>query len=193
MKFSVEVAGTVQLSTALADRKLEPVLARTAGELPESQIGETLFRDALVVVTAASNPLARKRMLTLAQLVEEPWTLEPPNTFFGGLSAMAFSGAGLNPPTATILTNSRNFQNALLETGRFLSILPAYILKLPRKHPTLRALAIELPHTFSSVQVITPRHRSLSPLAKLFIERVRAISRPLAQGSNPHTSAAASR
>ena len=180
MTFSIEVGGTAKLCNDLSKRIIELAIARTTGALPEDQQGETLFKDSLVVVTAATNRLARRRRIALADLLCEPWTLEPSDTFFGGLAAMAFSGAGLTPPKATIVTNSRNFQNALLETGRFLSIQPAYVLALPRKHRTLKALPVALPHTLSAVQIITPRYRSLSPLAQFFVAQVRQATKSLA-------------
>jgi LysR family pca operon transcriptional activator len=180
MTFSVEVAGTAKLCSELSNRGIELAIAKTAGVLPEDQQGETLFTDPLVVVTAATNPLTRRRTITLADLLDEPWTLEPPGTFLGELSAIAFRGAGLTPPKATIVTNSRNFQFALLETGRFLTFHPAFALSLPPKHRTLKALPIALPHTQMPVQVITPLHRSLSPVAQLFIGQLRAMTKPLA-------------
>jgi DNA-binding transcriptional LysR family regulator len=183
MTFSVEVAGTARLCSELSKRSIELAIARTTGALPEDQQGETLFTDPLVVVTAATNPLTRRRTIALADLLDEPWTLEPPDTFYGALAAMAFSGAGLRPPKATVVTNSRNFQNALMETGRFLTIHSAFFLNSPRKHRTLKALPIALPHTRTAVQVITPRYRSLSPLAHFFIGQMRAMTKSLA-GAN---------
>jgi DNA-binding transcriptional LysR family regulator len=179
MTFSVEVAGTARLCSELSKRSIELAIARTTGALPEDQQGETLFSDSLVVVTAATNPLTRRRAIALADLLDEPWTLEPSDTFYGRLAAMAFTGAGLTPPKATVVTNSRNFQNALLETGRFLTIYSSFVLGSPRKHRTLKALPIALPHTRTAVQIITPRYRSLSPLAQFFIEQMRAMTKPL--------------
>jgi DNA-binding transcriptional LysR family regulator len=180
MTFSVEVAGTTTLCAALSRRTIELAIAKTTGALPDDQQGETLFSDPLVVVTAATNPLTHRRTITLADLLDEPWTLEPPDTFLGGLAATAFRGEGLTPPKATIVTNSRNFQYALLETGRFLAFHPAFALSLPRKDRTLRALPIALPHTHAPVQIITPRDRSLSPLAQLFVGQLRVMTKPLA-------------
>jgi LysR family pca operon transcriptional activator len=185
MTFSVEVAGTAKLCSELSSRSIELAIAKTTGVLPEDQQGETLFTDPLVVVTAATNPLARRRTIALADLLDEPWTLEPPDTFFGGLAALAFSGVGLAPPKATIVTNSRNLQYALLETGRFLTIHPAFVLSLPRKHRTLKALPIALPQTRRAVQIITPRYRSISPLAQFFIEQVRKMTKSLADTNRP--------
>jgi LysR family pca operon transcriptional activator len=183
MTFSVEVAGTAKLCSELSKRGIELVVAKTNGPLPADQQGETLFNDPLVVVTAATNPLTRRRTIALADLLDEPWTFEPPDTFFGGLAAKAFSGVGLTPPKATIMTNSRNFQYALLETGRFLAFHPAFVLSLPRKYHTFKALPIALPHTRSPVQIITPRNRTLSPLAQFFIGQMRAMTKPLADAT----------
>ena len=183
LTFSVEVAGTTKLCADLSKRSIELAIAKTAGELPEDQQGETLFNDPLVVASGASNPLTRRRSMTLADLIDEPWSLEPPDTFFGGLCAMAFSGVGLQLPKATIMTNSRHFQNALVETGRFLMFQGAFVMSLPRKLRTLKTLPVSLPHTAVPVQIITPRYRTLSPLAQLFIEQVREVCRPLAKAN----------
>jgi DNA-binding transcriptional LysR family regulator len=183
MTFSVEVAGTAKLCSELSKRSIELAIAKTTGGLPEDQQGETLFTDPLVVVTAATNPLTRRRTIALADLLDEPWTLEPSDTFLGGLAARAFSAAGLTPPKATIVTNSRNLQYALLQTGRFFAFHPAFALSLPLKQRTLKALPIALPHTRAAVQVITPRHRSLSPLAQFFVSQVRAMTKSLADAN----------
>ena len=79
------------------------------------------------------NPLTRKRKLSLADLIDEPWALEAPDTFFGEMSALAFSGAGLSQPKATVVTNSRNLQYALLETGHFLSLQAAFLFALSQQ------------------------------------------------------------
>jgi DNA-binding transcriptional LysR family regulator len=181
MTFSVEVAGTMKLCADLSKRGIELAIAKTTEELPEDLQGETLFHDPLVVVSAASNPLARRRTMMLADLINEPWTLEPPGTFYGSLCSMAFRGAGLQPPKVTIVTNSLHFQTALVETGRFLMFRGAFVLSLPRKRRTLKALPVSLPHTRCPVQIITPRNRSLSPLAQYFIDQIRQMSRPLAK------------
>jgi DNA-binding transcriptional LysR family regulator len=183
MRFSVEVAGTVRLCAELANRNIEFAIAKTSGDVPEDQSRETLFEDPLVVATAASNPLTRKRKLSLADLIDEPWVLEPADTFFGEMCARAFSGAGLSQPKAAVVTNSRNLQNALLDTGHFLSLQAAFVLRLPRRNPALRVLPVVLAHTSHPVQIITPRHRSLSPLAQLFVGHVRAMTKFLADAN----------
>jgi hypothetical protein len=48
-------------------------------------------------------------------------------------------------------------------------------------HPPLKALPIALPHTRAPIGLITLKGRTLTPLAQLFIETVRAVAKPMAQ------------
>src|SRR4029079_13211536 len=75
-----------------------------------------------------------------------------------------------------------------VETGRFLTVLPGCTLKLPRKHPSLRALPVEFPNIRHQIAVLTLKGRSLSPLAQVFIERVRALVQPLSAAERRHVS-----
>jgi hypothetical protein len=52
---------------------------------------------------------------------------------------------------------------------------------MPQLHSFLKALPVELAFPRDRIAIVSVKGRSLSPLAKLFIERVRAITRPLAK------------
>ena len=67
----------------------------------------------------------------------------------------------------------------LLETGRFLTMLPRYTLMLPRKHPSLKALPVELANSQAPLSIITLNRRPLSSLAEMFIKTTRAVTQPL--------------
>jgi DNA-binding transcriptional LysR family regulator len=72
-------------------------------------------------------------------------------------------------------------RDKLLATGRFLTMLSSYTLMLPRRHPTLKALPVDLANARGTIALITLKNRTLSPLAELFIETTRAIVKPLAK------------
>ena len=69
----------------------------------------------------------------------------------------------------------------LLATGRFLTMLSSYTLMLPGKHPSLKALPVELPNARGTIAIITLKNRTLSPLAELFIKTTRTVAKPLAK------------
>jgi DNA-binding transcriptional LysR family regulator len=180
MTFHVVTGDTGMLYRELAARNVELVVSRVTGPLAEEHSVETLFNDPLVVVTGANNPLTRRRKIDLAELLNEPWVLLPLDSYFGSLVADAFRAAGLAPPRLTIATTSHNMRNELLATGRYLTVVPGFSVRLPRKHPVFRVLPVALPKTRMPIVIITLKNRSLSPLAQLFIQRVRAFTKPLA-------------
>lgn len=181
MSFQVVRSGAPTLYTPLAQRSVELVISRFAGPPADGYSAEPLFYDSVVVATGANNPLTRRRKIELAELMDEPWLLQPPDSYFGSLVVEAFRARGLVFPRLTVETFSVSMRNELLETGRFLTAVPGFSLRLPRKHPSLRALPVELPNTRHPVAIITLRERELSPLAQLFIEHVRAFTKPLAK------------
>jgi len=116
----------------------------------------------------------------LKELLQEPWTILPPDTYVGALIVDAFRASGLAVPHNTVAGYGLELQSALLGTGRFLSVLPGSLLRFSGKRSGLRALPIDLPVSPRPVGVVTLKNRTLSPLATLFIECARNLSKPLA-------------
>jgi DNA-binding transcriptional LysR family regulator len=163
----------------LAARSVDLTISRVSTPLEPGQSAEILFCDRLTIATGAKNPLLRRRKLTLADLADEQWVI-PDNTI-GLLIADSFRARGLGLPRISVSTISTSLRNELAATGRFLTAMPGFALRLPRRHPFLRALPLELPNSQHPVAIRTLHNRSLSPLAQLFCERVRAITKPLAR------------
>jgi DNA-binding transcriptional LysR family regulator len=141
---------------------------------------EVLFEDRLYVVASANNPWTRRRKVTLKDLVQEPWALPPADSYVGGLIVGAFRASGLAVPHVTVASYGMPLTNGLLGTGRFLSILPGSFLKVVGKSLGFKALPIELPIPSRPVGIVTLKNRTLSPVAGLFIDCARTLSKPLA-------------
>ena len=164
----------------LSGRNVELVISRIVGPITEEEEAEILFQDRLVVATGVTNPLTRRRRLALADLAAEPWLL-PLDSLLATLVADSFRSVGLPPPRMAVSTSSYNLRNELGATGRYLTVVPGFGLRLPRRHPLLRALPVELPNSRHPVAIRTLKNRQLSPLAQLFCQRVRALTKPLAK------------
>jgi len=172
-----------RLCRELTERNIELVMSRTAQPIIDRQlVFEKLFNDPIVVAAGALNPWTRRRRIQLAELVNEPWALLPFDTLSGALVADAFRAGGLETPRATVFTLSLNMRIRLLATGRFLSALPSFSLRLPGRDTSLRKLPVELPITRRPIGIITLKNRTLSPFAQLFLNSVRSIAKPLMNG-----------
>jgi DNA-binding transcriptional LysR family regulator len=184
----LKTGGVENLCDELAERTIEMAIVRLAEPILDRQfIVENLFDDPFVIAAGARNPWTRRRRIQLAELINEPWVLLPFDTLAGALVAAGFRASGLEPPRATVFTQSLNVRNRLLATGRFLSALPS--LRLPDRQHSLKALPLELPGTRRPIGIITLKTRTLSPLAQLFAARIRATIKPLTNTRKPSASA----
>ena len=182
MVFNIVIGDAEKLCHELVERNIEFAISRITQRVDEAQFDlETLFYDSLVVAAGTQSPWARRRKISLPQLMNEPWALMPFDTVPGGLMAQALHANGLERPRATVITLSLNMRNRLLATGRFLTILPAFTLTLPGMDSSIKALPVGLPSTRGPVAIITLHNRTLTPLAQMFIARVREFGKSLAR------------
>jgi DNA-binding transcriptional LysR family regulator len=70
-------------------------------------------------------------------------------------------------------------RNHLLETGRFLTVLPDSVLRYKAKQWSLQALPVDLGVKPRVTAVVTLRNRTLSPVVQLFVEHVRAVAKSM--------------
>jgi DNA-binding transcriptional LysR family regulator len=175
--FHLVTGAIVTLYPALAERKVELVITPAPGPTAEehTNVG-SLFEDNVVVVAGAKSRWARRRRIELEELVNEPWTLPPPGSSLGIIVATAFRARGLPPPEVTVVAESAIILNRLVATGRFLSVFSEYSLRFPGIDHTLKVLPVELPGARRTVRIVSLKNRSLSPLAELFIDRMRAVT-----------------
>jgi DNA-binding transcriptional LysR family regulator len=182
MVFRVEVGDTSALLAMLRDRSLDLAVTRMAATEAEADLkAEPLFHDPLVVMAGTRHRLARRRRrLDLAELVEEAWTLGPPEMFLGRLVVEAFRARGLQPPLPAVTAASVVMRVHLLRTGRFLSVLPAAMLRFPAKYPALVALPVDLSDTNRPIALVTLPSRSPAPAARLFMDCARSVAQAAA-------------
>jgi len=178
----------LQLSE-LRNRKYDFVLARIVRPLPEDEDVnvETLFNDHVVIAADARSKWARRRKIDLAELVDEPWMLTPPDSWVYSRLAEAFQARGLNMPKATLLTISVPLRSHLLADSKYLTAFAGSVLRLNAERYGLKSLPIDLPHRPWPAVVVTPRNRTLSPLVERFIECAREVVKSIARKSGGQT------
>lgn len=161
----------------LAMRNVELAISRLPAEATDRyMVVEELFTYSYAVAAGPKSRWLRRREIELVELLNEPWTLPPFDSFGSIFIAEAFRANGLSPPKSVATAVSRTMRNRLLATGRFLTMLPGFSV-IPDQYPFLRKLPVKLlPDTRAPLQVITIKNRALSPLALLFLKTLRTIA-----------------
>jgi DNA-binding transcriptional LysR family regulator len=180
--FHVTTGVSQELHERLRERAVDLLIARQFGTVTEEETNfEILYDNPYVVAAGAKSPWARRRNVTLAELVHEPWALPPPDSPVGAVSVQAFHASGLEFPRATVVAFAHEMRINLLATGRYLSIFPESVLQFPAKNPRVKRLPIKLPLPRMPIGIASLKNRTLSPVAQLFIDTAREVAKPLAK------------
>ena len=180
--FHVTTGTAATLLRRLTERNVELAITRAPEVVADEQtfVGG-LFEDNIVVAAGVQSRWARRRRIKLDELANEPWALPPDGSAVGAIIREAFRARGLAPPAATVIAESAILRSRRLATGRFLTVMPGFALALPGRDRSIKALPVELPGARRTMRIISLKNRSLSPLAELFIDRMRALARPPAK------------
>ena len=132
-------------------------------------------------MAGAQNQWVRRRNVKLANLMSEPWVLPPPESGIASIAKEAFRISGLNFLGATVFAVAPEIRISFLASGRFLTILPASVLKFPPRRPEIKVLRVELPVPRAPIGIVTLKNRTLNPVAELFTSYAREDAKPLAK------------
>ena len=166
---------------ALHGRRLDLMLGRILVPLRDTEIdAEVLCHDRLFVVAGARSPWARRRRkIAIEELVHERWVMFPKDSLIALHFAKAMEAHGLVPTQESVASFSVHVRTQLLATGRFLTLMHGSTLRYYAKPWSLKALPIDLAIPPVPIAVLTVRHRTLSPVVRLFIEQSRITAKSL--------------
>jgi len=174
----------------LRDRKFDLVLGRwpmPRAELADDLAVEFLFDDRLVVAAGAHSRWARRRKVDLAELIDEPWILPPPERWTYACVAAAFRARSLAMPRVSLMTFSLPLVIHFLGQGPFITAFPNTVASFHVGRHLLKVLPVELPAEPWPVAITTLKNRTLSPVVERFIACAReaAISMTPGRVSTP--------
>jgi DNA-binding transcriptional LysR family regulator len=167
--YDVMVIDLDTLIGELRQRTRDVVVTRWAAPPVADDLAvQPLFKSPLAVVAAQGHPLLRRKRLSLADVMDERWTLSPPDSFLGRIVVDLFRRRKLPLPPAVVTTISIHMRLDLLASGGFLTILPAQMLRSPAQRAWLRALDVDLRDTLQPIAAITLKKRRAGGAVKLF-------------------------
>jgi DNA-binding transcriptional LysR family regulator len=180
--FHVRATQVETLHRDLHERNVDLLITRRFGPIADERLCfEILFDESFVVAAGERNPLARRRKVAFAELANEAWVLPPPESGLGSVAREAFRASGLDYPRVTLFADPSEVLISLAATGCFLTIIPASALRFPTRRPEINELPLKLPIGRVPVGIVTLKDRTLSPVAKLFIDCAREVAKPLAK------------
>ena len=183
MTFELSVGPTDVLLRQLRQHDIELVISRLADSVREDDLSvETLFHDELAVLCGKRSKWARRRNVSLKELLPAPWVLPPRSGFLTQVIRRAFEEQGLEMPQATVTTTSTYALSVLVGNGPFLAVHPRTMLTTPSDHPQLTAVDVRLPTTRGPIALITLKGHALSPIAKLFLQSAASVVKPVRPG-----------
>lgn len=167
----------VQQYYNLRNRKAELVFGRLPATMTEPDlVAEPLFDEPNVIVAGSESRWAKRRNLTLASLIGEPWVLAEPGSLARSLHEEVFRRSGLEVPSAKVLTVSLHLHLRLIETGHWLGLIPASVMRFGGQRMHIKALPIKVLSPPAPVGFIKVKDRTLTPLAERFIECSRKVA-----------------
>jgi DNA-binding transcriptional LysR family regulator len=165
----------------LRDRTLDLIVAGSPPSTSEDDLSvEFLYEESFCIVTAAHSSWARRRKVALADLMNERWIFgEPTNAVQRRISDVFQAKVGALPPIS-VFTVLMNLRLALLASGDYVSCIPRSVFRYGAQGRPLKALPVEMGLKLP-IQIFTLKGRTLSPMAKLFIENAREVAKSMAK------------
>jgi DNA-binding transcriptional LysR family regulator len=131
-----------------------------------------LFQDQLVVVSGPRNPWMKRSKIELSELMDEPWVFSPLNGVSGRSMEQAFRANNLELPRIMVVSSSMQLLRRLVMDNEFLALFPRSVV---RSAQGVSILPVTVKARWQPIGIMTVKHRTLSPLAKLFIECARGV------------------
>lgn len=164
----------------LRERRCEVVLVRHPGTSSDLEL-EPLYYESLFVVAGKHSKFARRKGLTLHDLAGANWIQSYAEISPGGPTFEAFKAQGLDLPKCSVVSDSLNFRFGLLQTGRFITMIPGSVLHYGLNRTAIAVLPIKPLRWDSPTTIATLKGRTLSPLAGLFVKELKTLAVPLSK------------
>jgi DNA-binding transcriptional LysR family regulator len=174
---SVLEAREAELVERLRKREIELAVVRLALFNPGEDVQVTsLFEEKLCVVAGKDHPLAARKRLAWADLLDQRWVLPPADSYFFDHVRRTLAKLDLEAPRHAVESKSIHIQYAMVLHGGMLSFgLRSAIAFAPEKDLLVR-LPVELPAITGAIGILNLLAREQSPLALQLIQQIRSLA-----------------
>ena len=166
------------LVEALLDGRLDFVVGRlTSVDERDRLKQEVLLNEPVALVVGADHPLAGRKELDFAELVEQDWVFPPPQSLSYGAISHLFSQNGFSRPRRHVESMSYLLTRVLLLENHMVAALPHSVVQRDMDLGLLTVLPIEIPQHPVTVGVTLHSGRPVSPQIELVLDCFREAAR----------------
>jgi DNA-binding transcriptional LysR family regulator len=179
IKISVYVDTSDVLMQMLEQGKLDIVLGRLLNPGEHDLNFEVVDNEALSVVAGVHHPLSQVRRLELADLADQAWILQPPNSPMRQLLELAFKEANIASPANLVETASILTTTTLLQGTDMISVVPTSVAKHYATSGMICILPVRIKLQLEPYGIITRKERIPAPAVAVFQECLRSLAVPV--------------
>jgi DNA-binding transcriptional LysR family regulator len=177
---NVAVSSTQSVLQALRKGELDIVVSHV-WKVPSHDLNhELLWNDEFVVSASNNHPLAKRKSLTLDDLVQERWAITGADTHTSGqLLHRTFEDRGLPSPQITLVSDSLLLRRRTVASCNLLDFASKQTVRAAARSLRLVVLPVKGMKCIAPIAVFYRREAYLSPAARRFIEILKAAAKEI--------------
>lgn len=169
-----------EIMDLLAVHKLDLAVGRFSGPLQHNEFDfEPLANETLYVVARSGHPLAQAEGLTLRQLVECPWVMQPLSSPARRVLEQEFAQARLATPANLVEASSIFATLQVLQASDAVTMLPESVVRDHLRANLLCSLPITIGKDLTGFGILTRKGEPLGAVAQEFARALRQYARGL--------------
>jgi DNA-binding transcriptional LysR family regulator len=174
-QISLMVSTSDNLISALNEGALDIVLGRPVEHLDMTGIRfEPLWQERLAVVAAPSHPLVSSKQLSLVDLGDFSWILQPRPSPMRMSIELAFAHADLPAPHYGLETSSMLMTTLAVGKSDMLAVLPQSVADYYQENGLIRILPVRLEEHMSRYGLLIPNKDEFDPEVEALVSLIRA-------------------
>lgn len=168
------------LMAMLKRGELDLIVGRVMGGAALDDVDlRLLYEDEFLAVCSPRHPLARRKKLSLADLVKQRWILPKSTAPLCQRLDFLFAEQCNERPRNAVESSSMLTNLSLLQESDMVTVMPAEVVRQYAASGLLHALPVALPGLVGPMALITRSGRPHSPVAQAFIHELLAAAPPL--------------
>jgi LysR family transcriptional regulator of gallate degradation len=165
-----------ELTAGLLSGRIDFIVGALRDAPGDAFVQHALFEDKAALVARAGHPLAARKRLSIADLVDYPWVLSRAGSPLRESLEAFFEKEGAVPPLPAVETGDLALLRGLLVSSDMLTVLSAHQLHYEVATSQLAVLPFEMPGMERSIGIMTRKGAHLAPGARALLEEMEAIS-----------------